>query len=309
MDVLADVLRSLRLRNQVQGRLELSAPWGMRVEPREGPAFYAVSRGSCLLDIDEARYSLAAGDFVLLPRGRAYTLRDSDRTRAVPVAAISAMPGGRCQGVIHHGGGGAPTTIISGCFGFDGMSVAPIAASLPALLHVRADGASTRWLSLTMEFIAAEAEAALPGYETVAGRLGDVLFVHALRAHLASLPEGQTSWLRALVDPRIGPVLQRIHDRPAQAWTLAALAKIAGMSRSVFAARFKAAVGEAPLAYLTQWRMHRASELLASGDEPIGAVAAAAGYETESAFGKAFRRHFGETPGAHRRRRGPGKAG
>lgn len=303
MDVLADVLRNVRLRSRVHGRMELTAPWGMSVTFQPDPLFYVITRGSCVLEIDRKRLSLSGGDFVFIPGGRPFTLRDSIRTRAVPAEQIYAARGGKCGGVLHHGGGGAPTTLVAGRYIFECVTRSPIVGSLPALLHVKGDGGSaTGWLASTMQFVAAELEAEQPGFETVASRLGDVLFVQALRAHLATLPEEQGGWLRALVDPGIGPVLQRVHEAPEKPWTLEGLARAAGMSRSVFAARFKSVVGEAPLKYLTRWRMHRASELVAAGGATVGAIARAVGYETESAFGKAFRRYVGETPGAFRRR-------
>lgn len=299
MDVLADTLRGVHLKSTVNGRLELSAPWGLRVDARERPSFYVVSRGSCVLDLHGARHALAGGDFLFIRGGTPYVLKDSARTRPVPASTVY----GQCGSVIRHGGGGAPTTLICGGFDFDGPSLSPLLASLPPLLHVKADGGvTTRWLESTMQFVASELDARQPGYETVASRLGEVLLVHALRAHVAALPSGQGGWLRALADPRLGAALQRVHEKPAAPWTVESLARAASMSRSVFAERFKAVVGEGPLTYLTRWRMHRAMQLLGGGTHSTSEVAQAVGYETDSAFVKAFKRHVGETPGAWRRR-------
>ncbi|MBZ4418033.1 AraC family transcriptional regulator [Myxococcus sp. RHSTA-1-4] len=301
MDVLADTLRGVHMRSTVHGRLELTAPWGMRVEARDRPSFHVVSRGSCVLEINGTRHALAGGDFVFVLGGVSYVLKDSAKTRPVPATGIY----GQCGSVIRHGGGGAPTTLICGGFVFDGTTLSPLIASLPPFLHVKGDGGvATRWLESTMQFVASELEAAQPGYETVASRLGDVLLVQALRAHVASLPAGQGGWLRALVDPRLGAALQRVHERPEAPWTVEGLARAAGMSRSVFAARFKSLVGEGPLTYLTRWRMHRAMQLMTEGTRSTSEIAQAVGYETDSAFVKAFKRHVGETPGAWRRRPG-----
>ncbi|MDC3954485.1 AraC family transcriptional regulator [Polyangium jinanense] len=303
MDVLADVLRGLHLRTKVYGRLEMRAPWGMRVDKPGHALFYAVSRGSCLLEVDGARIPLSGGDFVFLLGGSSHVLRDCPGTRPMPVAEIYAIRGGRCGGLVHHGGAGAPTTLVSGCFLFEGTSLDPLIASLPPLIHVKGDGGvAARWLESTLQFVASEMEAEQPGYETVASRLSEVLFVQALRTHVASLPIEQASWLRALTDAQIGVVLQRLHENPEKPWTVESLAHLASMSRSVFAARFKAVVGEGPLTYLTRWRMHRATQLMAGGDRSTTAIAQAVGYETDSAFVKAFKRHLGETPGAFRRR-------
>jgi AraC-like DNA-binding protein len=303
LDVLTEALRDVRLRSQIYGRLELKAPWGLRVESPKVTAFYALSRGGCVLEACGRRLTLAAGDVVFLRAGFAHTLRDRPGSRAVSPAELYAQRGGRCGGIVHYGGGGAPTTIVSGGLHFTDTRLSPLVASLPELIHVQGDGgAAARWLESTLQFVSSEMDAELPGYELVASRLADVLFVQALRTHVAGVTCGQANWLKALWDPALGLAFQQMHGRPAHPWTVEALARAAGMSRSAFAVRFKEALGVAPLTYLTRWRMHRAAELLAEGGEGTAAVANAVGYDTASAFVKAFRRHTGETPGAYRRR-------
>jgi AraC-like DNA-binding protein len=87
-----------------------------------------------------------------------------------------------------------------------------------------------------------------------------------------------------------------MHDEPGHPWTLETLARRAGMSRTVFALRFKEVVGETATEYLTRWRMLLAAERLAAGGEPVATIASALGYESESSFGKAFRRVIGHPP-------------
>ncbi|MCP3099732.1 AraC family transcriptional regulator [Myxococcus sp. K15C18031901] len=303
MDVLADALRGVRLQSRVDARYELSAPWGMRVDGCPYPLFYAVMRGNCLLSADDQELVLAGGDFVFIPAGVRFTLRDRKGTRALPIAEVYASRGPmRCGGLLRYGGGGAEVTLVVGSFTFEGETLSPLVKHLPTLLHVKGDAETTpRWLESTLRFVASEIEAKQPGYETVVSRLADVLFVQALRAHLASSSDGN-GWLRALVDPRIGGVLQRMHEKPETPWTLEGLARLASMSRSVFAERFRDLVGEAPLAYLTRWRMHRAMGLMRDRHRSLAEVARAVGYETESSFGKAFKRSVGVTPGTFRQR-------
>jgi transcriptional regulator GlxA family with amidase domain len=170
------------------------------------------------------------------------------------------------------------------------------------VLHVEGGaGGVVRWLESTLQLMASEMRAEEPGYELVASRLADVLLVHALRSHVRRSP-CEAGWMRAIGDAQLGVAFQRMHERPAEPWTVEELARAASMSRSAFAARFKGLLGIAPLAYLTRWRMHRATELLAAASTTVAGVAAAVGYETESAFTKVFKRHVGETPGAFRRR-------
>ncbi|AUX22364.1 AraC family transcriptional regulator [Sorangium cellulosum] len=305
MDVLADALGCVHLRSMVHGRFELRAPWGIHVESPCFALFYVVTRGSCLLDIDGARHALSGGDLVFVLGQVPHVLRDGPGTRHIAsLAQVYASRGGRCGGIVHHGGAGAPTTLVCGAFAFEGRSINPLIASLPPMLHVKGDGGVTSgWLVSTMQMLASEMEAEQPGYAMVASRLCDVLFVQALRAHVATLPVEEGNWLRALTDPQLGVVLQRLHESPEKPWTVESLARIASMSRSVFAARFKAVVGMAPLTYLARWRMHKAAGLMAAGAQSTSAIAEAVGYETDSAFVKAFKRHVGETPGSFRRRR------
>lgn len=140
------------------------------------------------------------------------------------------------------------------------------------------------------------------GTGLVVSRLADILFVQAVRAYVDTLEAGQgQGLLAALADRHIGTALRRLHADVARNWTVDALASIAGMSRSAFAMQFKARLGQAPLDYLTRWRMFRAMHLLRQTRQPLIDVAASVGYASEAAFSKAFRRITGATPGACRR--------
>src|SRR4051812_38730670 len=108
---------SLRVRTEVYGRLELSAPWGIRLALSPPGYFHFVSRGSCWLEIDGERIALAAGDWIFVLGGGPHTLRDAKRSRARPLPEIYAETGAACGGVLRHGGGGATTTLISFSFG------------------------------------------------------------------------------------------------------------------------------------------------------------------------------------------------
>ncbi|MHA7628554.1 AraC family transcriptional regulator [Corallococcus sp. M7] len=309
MDVLADSLRSLRLKTEVYGRLELGAPWGIKLDLGHPGFFHAVSRGGCWLEVEGQRIALAAGDWVFILGSAPHLLRDSPRTRTRPLPELYEETGAQCGGVLRHGGDGPQTTLVSFSFGFSGAWLDRLLAGLPRVLHVRGDGSgSTRQVESVIQLVAAEMEAGRPGHELVATRLADVLFIHALRMHVEAFPAGKGGWLRALEDPQLGRVLQQLHERPQHPWTVEAMAKLAGMSRSTFAARFQHVIGESPLTYLTQWRMHTATRLMTESDASLTAIAEAVGYETDSAFGKAFKRHVGSTPAAYRRQLRPARA-
>jgi len=310
MDVLTDVLDSLRMRSNVFGRIELSAPWGLHVDfgVQGHPSFYVVSRGTCWLELDGGAepIPLAGGDFVLLPKGRPNVLRDRPGSPTIALqellAGCSATPGeGGVSPVLRHGGGGTPTTLVSGCFAFESEAGTPLIDALPTLIHIKGnEGSPVRWLESTLQFLAAEAASAGPGAETIRNRLADILFVQAVRAHIATAGPGSAGWLRALGDEQIGGALRLIHERPAHPWTVESLADGVAMSRSAFADRFRDLVGVPLHSYVTRWRMHKASGLLRRGDATIAAVARVVGYENESSFGKVFKRYTGQAPGEFR---------
>lgn len=306
MDVLTDVLRTVRLQNKCYGRLELTAPWGMEVGGSDPPTFhfYAILRGNGWLQVDGSRQAvpLAGGDLVLLPKGGRHLLRDEPGTRAVTLKQLLAGRVKTPGSVLRHGGGGAPSSIVCGHFTFEGGGSSALLQGLPPLIHVQSDGgALVQWLEATLQFLAVETAQAQPGAETVVSRLADILFIQALRAHMASLTDASGGWLRALKDPQMATALRLIHEQPEKPWTVEALAQSVTMSRSAFAERFTRLVGEAPLGYLTRWRMQKAAHLIREEDATLGAIARAVGYATESAFGKAFRRHMGTSPGEYRK--------
>jgi AraC-like DNA-binding protein len=316
MDVLTDVLRTVRLRSHVYGRIELTAPWGLRFGAGEAPVFHIVSRGSCWLELEGAgdggdgrtgegdhAVPLAGGDFVFLPQGHPHALRDALKTPALPVEELVPCTK-ESAGTVHRlGGGGAPATLVSGCFLFEQEGKNPLIDCLPPMIHVKSDGGpAVRWLEATLQFMSAETASRQPGTTTVVSRLADILFVQALRTHIANGCPESGGWLRALTDPQIGTALRLMHERPQEAWTVERLAEEVAMSRSAFAARFKVQVGDGPLGYLTHWRMQKAAQMLQDSHETLGAVARAVGYETDAAFGKSFRRHIGITPGEYRSR-------
>jgi AraC-like DNA-binding protein len=312
MDVLTDVLQSLRLRSRVYGRAELTAPWGMRFDSPGDPhpILFVVSRGSCWLEVDgtPGQLPLSGGDFVLLPQGGPCSLRDQPETPAIPIQQILAQAGKlQCDRasasscVFQYGGGGVPVSLISGCLEFENPSASPLVESLPPMIHIKGDqGEPVQWLASTLQFLAAESASTLPGAEAVRNHLADILFVQAIRAHIAANGRHPPGWLRALADPDIGKTLRDMHERPDKPWTVESLAAGVALSRSAFASRFRALVGIPPLTYLTRWRMHKAAQLLRHENTSLAHAARTVGYRAESSFGKAFKRQTGSAPGEFR---------
>jgi len=332
LDPLTQVLDGIRLRCLVPSAHEMTAPWGVQfgdIEPREmrrkfeswglpvpphdppmmRGALVAILRGSCCLEVANhgVRLPLAGGDIVLVTRRGPLILRDEWRSpvqRAFDLLSrehLKNLLGLRC------GGGGIPTTFISGGFHFDDETEHPLLAALPPVIHIRsAEADATPWLEGTLKFLSNELAARRPGSQTIVNHLAHILFVQAVRAYAASLPEdSRGNWFGAIYDSELAPVIGLMHSRPEEPWTVASLAQEAGISRSAFSARFTAAVGRPPLQYLTDCRMSCARGLLRETNLGVKTVGTRVGYANESAFSSAFKRACGMPPAAYRRAKSP----
>lgn len=317
MDPITDIFRTMHVTAFGQHRLEATAPWGLMQEkqaeekvtpfnkenlPPDLAHFAMLSRGNCWLSVEgiPEPIPLTGGDCFLLARGTSIVLRDSPRTR--PRWSFREIGAKVSNNVARCGGGGAPTTIICGSFSFARASLKPITQLLPSFILIKADQARTLALYNTMQSLASEMGEQAPGSEVVANRLAEVLFIQILRAHIASGPERNKGWLRAIFDPQMGTVLSAIHGKVNTPWTVESLAQAAGMSRSAFAARFKKLLGQTPLEYVTEWRMQKAMQLLDQRDKKLIDVARSVGYESDAAFSKAFKRVVGANPSEYSKR-------
>ena len=314
MDPITDIFRTLHVTAFGQHRLEATAPWGLiqegqseekvtpsgkNISPTDLAHFAMLSRGNCWLSVEGIPdpIPLAGGDCVLLARGTSFVMRDSLRTR--PKRSFRQVASRDNSNVAHYGGGGALTTIVCGSLSFDRASLKPITQLLPSFILIKADQAQTLALHNTMQALVSEMAEQAPGSEVVATRLAEVLFIQALRAHIASAPERNKAWLRAIFDTQIGTALNAIHNSVNTPWTVESLATAAGMSRSAFVARFKELLGQTPLDYVTDWRMQKAMHLLQHRDNKLIYVARSVGYGSDAAFSKAFRRVVGANPGEY----------
>jgi len=302
VDLLTDILRVLELRGTLYFQAEFRAPWGMDIAGGEFANFHLVTAGRCWLRVGGETVELGPGDVAMLPHGDRHALLHAPDGRPVPAPEVLAAERREAGGPVY-GGGGPGTTLICGHFELDRAGAHPLFAGLPALLRLEAAaGARAAWVATATRLAAAESRASEPGSTAVVDRLAELLLIQLLRAALdaGSLPD---SFLAALADPELQPSLEAIHANPAHPWTLESLSRAACMSRSKFAERFRRATGLAPIQYLTLWRMQRARRRLQTfPEESVVSIAESVGYRSEFAFAKAFKRTFGQGPGAARRR-------
>lgn len=298
-DPIADVIALLRPRT-VGGCLHASGAWGLRFDPFPHVRFGTVAQGAIWLALEgQQPVLLREGDHYLLGNPPRYFMGSALSVRPRSAKALLASSP---DGAIRIGPAEAEDTFIcGGHFSFDDPNAPLLLDILPTLVHVPAGDPRRTLFEHVSQLLIHEVKTSGVGSTLVIDHLAQVLFVHMLRAH-ADQPTRPTGWLGALRDDRIGAALRAMHADAAHRWTLEELAKIAGLSRSAFAASFKSQVGSAPLDYLIQWRMAVARDALRREGRSISEVAFAAGYESESAFSTAFRRVVGASPKQFRAR-------
>lgn len=298
-DVLAEVLGAVHLRSSLYSTATLHAPWGMRFAGAPGAVFHVVYEGEAWLRADGVHH-LQVGDVAVVRPGLAHSVTDRPGTPADFDVNIGDPSGAFRRGT--YGDPAQPRTVLlCGLFRWQDRARVPALALLPGVLHLCAAGGEVDGaLGAVLGLLCHEAAQPRPGRDITLQRLADILFIQILRGWVER-GDADTGWLGALRDPRLGRALGALHGDPARAWTVAELAGVAGLSRTAFATRFSAQVGEPPRGYLTRWRLHLAAGRLRETRLPVGTVAAEVGYQSEASFSHAFTRVYGEPPGAYRR--------
>lgn len=295
MDPLSDVLSLLKLRSYVSGGFDVGGDLSIQFGKHDGIKCYAVVSGQCWLAVEGVpdAVRLTAGDCFLLPRGLPFRLATD--LNLAPVDALAMLKTAQRVGGIASINGGGSCFIVGGHFALSGGHADMLQGMLAPIVHIRkeSDKEVLRW---SLERMRQELLQPQPGGFLVAQQLAQMMLVQALRLHMAEGVRGGVGWLFALADPQIGGAITAMHDDPAHGWTLQELAERVGMSRSSFALKFKATVGESPMEYLTRWRMMLGGERLTSSGDSMSAIALGLGYESESAFSTAFKRVMGCSP-------------
>ncbi|UTW12789.1 AraC family transcriptional regulator [Marinobacterium rhizophilum] len=299
-DPLGEILHQLRLDGSLYCRSELSGAWSLAMPVLPGKMmFHIITAGHCWLQLDgEPPIRLSEGALVLIPHGHGHIISSDPQLPAVPLFEAGVRQISERYEVLEIAGAGEKTELTCGVMCFDQFAGKQLVQQLPSVLLLeQLDASRERWLSSTLDFIAAEARQLKPGGETIITHLADILVIQLIRHWMEQSPDASTGWVGALQDKHIGIALRAIHHQPEKNWTLDSLARECGMSRSGFSAHFRQMVGNSVKNYLTQWRMNLAYQRLKHRHEPLITLAEDLGYASEAAFSRAFKRVMGVSPG------------
>ena len=314
-DALSDIMRSMRISGSVLLNEDYAPPWGVTIPSAERlrtvmkldsgvrvVAFHVVKRGYIELTPDTRRnedpVTVESDEMAICFGGLPHRVSQGVDTKSV--SAESLLTGGENPFQPDAKSKARSASLMCGVFMMRNLELNPLFSSLPAVLHLSAQRPGQQnHLPEVLKWMTQEAEQITPGSTFVIERLLELLCAEVLRAHLESSME-ETGWFSGLKDPVVGKAISMIHARPGNPWTVDRLAQGIAMSPSRFAARFTAALGESPMAYVTKWRMNVAGRLLEESRQGVQEIAADVGYENVAAFTRAFRRHVGVPPATWR---------
>lgn len=327
LDPLSDVLRSVRLRGSVFFHVSCRDDWSALAAPSHemGPLvmpgadhvieYHMVLKGECWVGVEgEPPLKLREGDIVMLPHGDEHSVssapgltpaeegdflyRMRDDPKPIPITYSGAMfSAGRSLPPEE-----ASAILVCGFIACDTKPFNPLIEALPRLLHLPAEGVKP-WVGPMLEHAAAETSQRRAGSAALLERVSEMVFVDGARRYLDTLPGEAKGWLGALRDRQVGRAISLMHGDPAYPWTLELLGERVGLSRSALHERFVSLAGLPPMQYLTNWRMQCGARQLRETHSTVAAIAQEAGYDSEAAFARAFKRATGLPPAAWRRAR------
>lgn len=257
-------------------------------------SFHFVSHGNCYLHLPDANrpVELNQGDLLLFPRNQSHRISASElapeQSKGIPFQDYQ-------QGVLPDS-----TGLVCGLLELEHIHKNPLLDELPSVVIVRNQPGQHYWVAPLLELINRELQDSDAGCEAAIDKLADILFIQVIRCYLKD-HQPLSGLLAALQDSKLHKALKLMHAKPADKWTLESLAAAVGVSRSVFAERFREVIGETPMGYLTRWRMQQAYHWLHNEHLSVMDVAERTGYQSDAAFSKAFKKEFGFGPGAARR--------
>jgi AraC-like DNA-binding protein len=276
MEILSDILRSLRVSGSVYFCSHVEPPWTKEFVDKKTAGFHLVRRGACWVHIGDDVEQLFAGDLIFLGPGINHTLTSVPVPGEMPLSDDS-------------------TLLLCGNCSFQKDSLSPLNDIFDQVTIVREDELNKHpWLKSTFSQLSAEYMAQDPGNEIIVNKLTEVVLVELIRINFGRLE--RHSFVNALRDKRIKKALEHIHESPEHQWTIENLASNVGMSRAAFAKKFTSLVGQTVFTYLSNLRIQKAKDLIVNTSLFIDDIALSVGYESHRAFIKTFTKYVGMTP-------------
>lgn len=307
LDLLSDILTNLSMRGTLYFRTSLTSPWGIEVPPFESVArFHFAHRGSCLIEVEGANtvVALAQGDLLIIPHGASHKLYCAPETRdkVLPLETVVERSGFNGSGVLVYGGeeDDRETQLICGHFSFEQQAKHILMERLPPFIHLKNYGETAgKWMEATLRVIGDEAGGRRMGGDLIALKMSEAILAQAIRSFIES--DDALEWgLSGFSDTNLRRALDAFHKTPSKGWTVESLAHEAGMSRTSFAVLFQKKMAMTPLQYVTSWRIEIAKKILVSPSGNLSDAAECAGYASDSAFARVFKKETGFTPAQYK---------
>jgi AraC-like DNA-binding protein len=303
MDALSEILRLARFTGTVVADVAARGNWCVAV-PAAGVRTLAhlLLEGRAQVQVGSGELvTLAPGDLAFLPGGDAHLVASDLDAPAIPFATLVRPTAPGDPAPVSLGTSGIRARWVPLTFSWEHHLGASLFSSLPAIVHVPLRGTlQAGWLADSLGLALSGSDAPRAGAEATRARLAELALIEALRRFIESQPPGGIGWLAALGDRYVGAALALVHGRPAEDWTVERLGRQVGLSRSALAERFSHRMGEPVIAFLTRVRLQLAAEELAATTRSIESVSEDAGYESVTAFSRAFKRAFGKPPSVWR---------
>lgn len=294
MDILSDYLKTFNLSAHVFLHANFCGNWAVDTSGEKRATFHMIARGSAWLHLpaNDVPIALRGGDIVVFPNDAQHTI--SNNQSPPPPEQPRNRPS--TQNDV-----GPITSLICGYFTFERHHWNPLLNALPEVMVIKSeDTANTALMDDIIRNIIYETETEGAGSDVIIDKLSEVLFIHVVRTYMQQ-QQTSTGFIAALADKQISTALSSFHAMHSNSWSVESLANVAGMSRSAFASKFNKLVKMTPLAYVTCWRMQIAHGRLSQAKESVSQVAEQSGYQSEAAFAKVFKKHFGYGPGKVRK--------
>lgn len=315
MDALSEALNSVRMTGAIFYRAECTSPWGVAIPPLREYAhllapgtervvgYHLMTEGDAVARFGDGReVPMTAGDVLIVPHGDPHVLSNGRAPRIIDADGTLDRYFAGGLSTLQIGGGGEATRFVCGFFGCERYADRLFLSGLPIVIKINLrEDVTGKWVEHSIRHLVTEAGGGRPGRSVLLSKMAEALFIEALRRHMEQLPAEQTGWLAAARDEIVGAAIAAIHRAPGRQWTLDSLAKEAATSRSVLTERFSRFLGDPPLAYLAMWRMQLAARRLQTSRDTVLQVALEAGYESEAAFIRAFKRAFELPPAKYRK--------